>query len=974
MKSPGRKRKRDRRRFAASLSTASTGLGLLEGLPLAAVILDSNLTVLAVNRESHRLFGSRFSSSTVRSFPSLWSVLTQSDTTTITAQLNGVLKNLRPTSVTQQLLLRKATHPIPVEWTCAPSTLNGKTVLLISVRDLSHELELEQDRDRLSAITEESPWPMVELDRQVSLLYANPAMISLLSRFGYSLEGFPNVAPRNLPDIVRRCLATGHAFHDEAVMLPEASFSWTFCPVLTHGIVRGYATDVTSVYKTQQELGHSADQLRESNRRLDLALEKAQESARVKAAFLATVSHELRTPMNGVIGMTSLLMETALTCEQQSYTETIRQCGESLLQLINDVLECSKIEAGKLELECLVFNLRTIVEQVLAQFAGRAETKGLELTGLVHASVPTGLKGDPGRLRQILTNLVANAVKFTDKGEVTLQAYLEEDLPDTAVIRFEVTDSGIGISPDTQAKLFRPFVQADSSTTRKYGGTGLGLSISKQLVELMGGQIGVRSAEGQGSTFWCTARFQKQADSPRAILPTGDLTGKRVLIVDDNESNRLILHHLVSGWGMVDDLAEDAESALHHIADATQRGKPYDLAILDIIMPGKDGVQLARELQSHPAGSGIRLVVMTSMLQRGHAEQARQAGAMGYLPKPVRHDELRDCLRTVLGLPRGQAQKDPQARSIVPQLVTRHMVAEHVQHRRILVVEDNIVNQKLAVRMVEKLGYKPDIVENGREALAALAQGDYAAILMDCQMPVMDGFEATRRIRKREASGTISSSSPHVPDPKSDHSNGSHETCNSKLETRPHIPIIAVTANAMQGDRARCLAIGMDDYLSKPIKLDELRSALTRWASAPSADAVVPGKQNPTLTTAGPPREIFDPAKMYQNIGGDSELFVQLVCLFLDRHQTMLADIRTALADADSIAVERMAHTFKGTAGNLCASEVTLTAGRLEAVGRLNALHDAPPVYAQLELEVARLVRVLESYRKGYRPITQAAA
>ena len=356
--------------------------------------------------------------------------------------------------------------------------------------------------------------------------------------------------------------------------------------------------------------------------------------------------------MNGVIGMTSLLMETSLTTEQQSYAETIRQCGEALLQLINDVLECSKIEAGKLELECLDFNLRTTVEQVLAQFAERAETKGLELTGLVHAAVPTGLKGDPGRLRQILTNLVANAVKFTDKGEVTLQAYLEEDLPDTTVIRFEVTDSGIGINPNTQAKLFRPFVQADSSTTRKYGGTGLGLSISKQLVELMGGQIGVRSTEGQGSTFWCTARLQKQAGSPRAILPTGDLTGKRVLIVDDNESNRLILHHLVSGWGMVDDLAEDAESALHRIAEATQRGVPYDLAILDVIMPGKDGLQLARELQSHPAGSGIRLVVMTSMLQRGHAEQARQAGAMGYLPKPVRHDELRDCLRTVLGLAR----------------------------------------------------------------------------------------------------------------------------------------------------------------------------------------------------------------------------------------------------------------------------------------------------------------------------------
>ncbi|MDF0666437.1 MAG: response regulator [Nitrospira sp.] len=964
MKPAGRKRKRnrDRHRPAASLPTTFTGLDLLEGLPLATVILDSDFIVLAVNREGHRLLGPRFSSSTIRSFPSLWSMLTQSDATVMTAQLNEVLNNRRPTSVTQHLILRKATRPVPVEWTCAPSMFNGKTVLIVGIRDLSHELELKQARDRLVAIAEESPLPMIELDRQMSLLYANPAMISLLTRFGYSLEGSPNVAPRTLPDIVRRCLATGQVLHDETVVLPEASFSWTFCPVLTHGLVRGYAADMTSVHRTQQALQLSADQLRQSNRRLDQALDEAKESARVKTAFLATVSHELRTPMNGVIGMTSLLMETPLTPEQQSYAETIRQCGEALLQLINDVLECSKIEAGKLELECLDFNLRTTVEQVLAQFAKRAETKGLELTGLVHAAVPMGLKGDPGRLRQVLTNLVANAVKFTDKGEVTLQAYLEEDLPDTAVIRFEVIDTGIGINPSTQAKLFRPFVQADSSTTRKYGGTGLGLSISKQLVELMGGRIGVRSTEGHGSTFWCTVRFKKQADSLRAILPTGDLTGKRVLIVDDNESNRLILHHLVSGWGMIDELAEDAESALHRIAEATQRGVSYDLAILDVIMPGKDGLQLARELQSHPAGSGIRLVVMTSMLQRGHAEQARQAGAMGYLPKPVRHDELRDCLRTVLGLPDGQAPKDAQACPVVPQLVTRHMVAEHVQHRRILVVEDNMVNQKLAVRMVEKLGYKPDVVENGREALAALTKGDYAAILMDCQMPVMDGFETTRRIREGEA--LVASR---------DSTDGSANRSDETPQSTRHMPIIAVTANAMQGDRERCLAIGMDDYLAKPIKLEELRSTLARWALAPP-NVVVPGKQQPILTTSDSTRGIFDPAKMYQNIGSDSELFAQLVRLFLDRHQTMLADIRTALADADSIVVERMAHTFKGTAGNLCASEVALSAGRLEAVGRLNALHDAPPVYAQLELEVARLVRVLESYRQGYQPISQEAA
>lgn len=962
MNAPDRKRRRSRPRKPPTQSAVSVALQLLNGLPFATLILSPALTIQGINQDGIRLLGSRSSSSHGAPFPILWAKLTRSDNTRITTQLNDTLKTGVPTAATRQLLIRGKTIRTPVEWTCVRTELNGTRVLVISIRDLSHEVELEQDRDRLAAIAEESPSPLIELDRHSSLLYANPAMIALLSRFGYSLDGFPNVAPSRLQDIVRQCLMTGRALHHEEVLLPDASFSWTFCPIPHQGVVRGYATDLTTVHKTQQALRLSADQLREANQRLDKALNEARESVRVKTAFLATVSHELRTPMNGVIGMTSLLMETPLTPEQQSYVETIHHCGDALLQLINDVLECSKIEAGKLELECLDFNLRTTVEQVLAQFAERAETKGLELTGLVHAAVPTELKGDPGRLRQILTNLVANAVKFTDKGEVTLQAYLEEDRPDSAVIRFEVTDSGIGINPSIQAKLFRPFVQGDSSTTRKYGGTGLGLSIAKQLVELMGGTIGVRSTEGRGSTFWCTTRFFKQDKSPRAILPMGDLAGKHVLIVDDNESNRLILHHLVSGWGMVDGLAADADSALRLIAEATKKGTPYDLAILDVIMPGTDGLQLAREIHSHPDKAGIRLVVMTSMLQRGHAEQARQAGAMGYLPKPVRHDELRDCLRTVLGLAESPETKDPRALWMVPQLVTRHTVAENIRHRRVLVVEDNLVNQKLAVRMVEKLGYQPDVVDNGQEALTALKQGEYAAVLMDCQMPVMDGFETTRKIRENETTTVTRDASD------SSERTALHASC-----LPPHIPIIAVTANAMQGDRERCLAAGMDDYLSKPIKLDELRAALARWIAA-SPTTAVSAQPQAVYTTPDSGRGVFDPAKMYQNIGNDNALFAQLICLFLDRHQAMLAEIRTALANADPSAVERAAHTFKGTAGNLCASEVGLAAGRLEAVGRLNALRDAPPVYAQLEIEVARLVRVLELYRQGYQPVTETAA
>ncbi len=616
------------------------------------------------------------------------------------------------------------------------------------------------------------------------------------------------------------------------------------------------------------------------------------------------------------------------------------------------MLECSKIEAGKLELERLDFNLRSTVEHVLVQFAERAEAKGLELTGLVHASVPTGLRGDPGRLRQVLTNLVGNAVKFTERGEVTLQAYLERDEPDAAVIRFEVTDTGIGIPPETQSRLFMPFVQADSSTTRKYGGTGLGLSISKQLIELMGGRMGVTSAPGRGSTFWCTARFLKQPASVPAIVPAADLKDRRVLIVDDNESNRLILHALVTGWGMVDEMATGADQALMLLDEAAKAGRPYELAILDVMMPDKDGLQLARELQQHPAGAQLRIVVMTSLLQRGHAEQARRAGALGYLPKPVRHDELRDCLRTVLGI-RPATPDHPVA---APRLVTRHTLAEETARPRVLIVEDNVVNQKLAVRMVEKLGYRSDVVENGREALAALEKGGYAAILMDCQMPVMDGFEATRKIRGREQCDASEQAST--------------STCHASPVTR-HIPIIAVTANAMAGDRERCLAAGMDEYLAKPVKLDELRMALRRWIDVPVVDhAAAPVS---AAAKGNPDSVIFDPAKMFQNIGRDKELFSQLICLFLNRHEAMLADIKDGLASGDAGKVERAAHTLKGTAGNLCAAEVAQTASRLEAVGHLGALTDGPAIYAQLEQEVLRLVRVVEQYRQGYASAAQAA-
>jgi len=932
----------------ATKSASHSYVGLLDGLPMGVILLNAHDVIQTMNAEAARLCGGPANGYVGKRFPELWQKLTGTNPESTRQRLQQVHHDKQPWQGAQVLLRQRAERSTPVEWTCMPAGFDQQLGLAVSLRDVSQERELMHDRNRLASIADESPYPILELDAHASLVYANPVMTGLLTRYGYGDDGFPRVTPEKLPDLVQRCLASGEPIQEVAMRLPDARFAWVLCPVEADRHVRGYAVDLTEIHRAKEALHASAEELRAKNQRLDRALQEAQAATLTKTAFLATISHELRTPMNGVIGMTSLLMDTALAPEQRSYADTIRQCGEALLNLINDVLECSKIEAGKLELESIDFNLRTTVDDVLKQFAERAESKGLELTGLIHAAVPTGLRGDPGRLRQVLTNLVGNAIKFTDRGDVTLQVYLEEDAEADALLRFDITDSGIGITPETQEKLFKPFVQADSTMTRRYGGTGLGLSISKQLVELMGGQIGVKSVPHRGSTFWCTARFIKQASSVLAILPMADLQGRRVLIVDDNESNRLILHHLVSGWGMLDMQAEDAASAVAQIEDASRRGTPFDCAILDVVMPGKDGLQLAAEIQRLPCAATLRVIVMTSLLQRGHAERARKVGAKGYLTKPVRHDELRDCLRTVLGMTLASVDTGSAGDPAPPRLVTRHTLAEHAERRRILVVEDNSVNQKLAVRMLEKLGYRPEIVENGQEALAALEVGAYDAVLMDCQMPVMDGFEATAAIRRNEAAG-------------------------KRYAGIGHLPVIAVTANAMQGDRERCLAAGMDAYLAKPIKLEDVRTTLSRWVVFSSRDVGDPGTAR-LASSVSERQGIFDPAQMLNNIGGDQELLNQLIELFLERHTDIMTNIRQALSQSDAITVERTAHTLKGTAANLCAPEVAMAAGQLEAVGRLGTLHEAPTVYAHLEMEMIRLIHALEAYRGNTGFIARAAA
>src|SRR5437016_13679 len=491
-------------------------------------------------------------------------------------------------------------------------------------------------------------------------------------------------------------------------------------------------TDITELKEAEAEMTRAAQAASE-------ARAIAEEASRAKSAFLATMSHEIRTPMNGVIGMTGLLLDTALTAEQREYAETVRRSGEGLLAIINDILDFSKIEAGKLDFEQTDFELRVTVEDVLELLAERAYGKGLELAYLPNANLPAWVGGDPGRLRQVLTNLVGNAVKFTERGEVVVHGTLVEETDHDALIRFAITDTGIGIAPEDREWLFQSFSQADSSTTRRYGGTGLGLAISKRLVEMMGGDIGVESAPGKGSTFWFTVRLAKRPAPPTAKqVNLAGLRRLRVLGVDDNATNRALLTGQLDAWGMQVDCVADASRALECLRMAERDGRSYDLAILDHQMPGMDGMTLARTIKSDPALAKVPLVLLTSLSYRGCAEEAQHAGFGAFLVKPIRQSQLYDCIATVMGM---ASEPAPQ------RLITHHTLTETQSRGRVLVAEDNVVNQRVAARMRAKVGCRVDVVANGLEAVEAVTRIAYHCVFMDFQMPDMDGYAATRAIR-----------------------------------------------------------------------------------------------------------------------------------------------------------------------------------------------------------------------------------
>ncbi|MBI2947288.1 MAG: PAS domain S-box protein [Verrucomicrobia bacterium] len=812
------------------------------------------------------------------------------------------------------------------------------TTIDITARKLAEEA-LRESQVLYHSLVEVLPVSVWRKDTAGCFTFANRQFCEVMEKTPDQLLGktvfdfYPSELAEKYTRDDRRVLQTGEAFQDV-----EAHQTASGKPGYNHVIkiplrdksgqivgLQGIFSDVTERKQFEAELAKARD--------------VALESARLKAEFLANMSHEIRTPMNGVVGMANLLLDTKLSPEQRDYAETIAKSADALLTVINDILDFSKIEAGKLTFETIDFDLRETIEDAVDLFAEPSRARRIELASLVYSDVPTEVRGDPGRLRQIITNLLSNAVKFTEKGEVILRATRETETETHVQIRVAVSDTGIGIPPETQARLFQSFTQADGSTTRRYGGTGLGLAISKQLADRMGGEIGVDSAPGQGSIFWFTARFEKQtAGAVRPRLVPANLTGLRVLVVDDHPVNRQVVQEQLRPSQVRCDGAASAGEALTLLRHAAELRQDYVLAMLDHCMPEMDGLALAKAIKSDPRIASVSLVLMTSSGDRPRADVLKEAGIADCLMKPVKQSTLLDTLMNVL------AQSDPRSEDTAVALDPASAPAppETVAHDspRILLVEDNLVNQKVTVNQLRKLGYSAEVAANGVEALKAVQRTHYDIVLMDCQMPEMDGYEATRQIRARGG---------------------------------PQPFIVALTAHAMQGDRERCLEAGMNDYLAKPLQTEDLASAIERAKAALNLETkpIVPGATNmapagaetstaPAGIAAAPaqtPRRdvLVDPNALRDLAAGPPELYNEVVALYLSDAERTLNALRRAAQSGDPETIQHLAHRLKGA--SLTCGVVALVGplARLEQCGSNEELAEAGKWVKQAEEAFARV-------------------